>query len=258
MATTKVTSFEETCPHCDHTEEYNSIPVSACKNCGEAVLMCSMCTEAGCGDCSVDNIRFERAPERDPVSPEQWDAKSEGHICFMDGMEYYWSPIKAGTSDVFRSDRFRPIDKVTRRRTTGSYYERGHSFKCLEGVFSDTCDDLSISSEFIRIRDRSGEDCRQSYKYMCKSCYDAIGSEAEKSNRLLELEFGNKIDIEREVVKVIDTLDSDTRLLAYLNLDTRALTLNINGKSLNLDSKQFLADMQDLLSTAMEAMRCSH
>ena len=55
-------SFEETCPLCDHINEYklsetkdykNGKKIVVCQNCGSIILACSLCDGIGCGKCSL-------------------------------------------------------------------------------------------------------------------------------------------------------------------------------------------------------------
>ena len=49
----------EWCPHCGSEEEYefNGNPVDECKNCGEEIVLCSMCNMyvSTCNDCEKGN-----------------------------------------------------------------------------------------------------------------------------------------------------------------------------------------------------------
>lgn len=54
--------LEETCPHCDHINEYrvseakdhqNGKRIVVCQNCGSVILACSLCDGNGCGKCSL-------------------------------------------------------------------------------------------------------------------------------------------------------------------------------------------------------------
>ena len=55
--------FDETCPLCDHINEYNVSETKdykngkrfvVCQNCGSVIFACNLCDCDGCGKCYID------------------------------------------------------------------------------------------------------------------------------------------------------------------------------------------------------------